>query len=113
VITNALSFVTLQPDEFAYRLMKGPGYMAVTTGEAVQIVKCIRVEVMVRKTEECYAELPVTVRNHSLFFTPKSRIITKIGNERECSIELPTLYRIEDTWVQITPSIQVSYRLNS
>lgn len=89
VITNALSFATLQPDEFAYRLMKGPGYMAVTTGEAVQIIKCIPVEVMVRKTEECYAELPISVRNHSFFLTPKSRIITKIGNERECSLELP------------------------
>jgi len=67
VITNALSFVTLQPDEFAYQLRKGPGYMAVTTGEAVQIIKCIPVEVMVRKTEECYTELPVTVCNHSFF----------------------------------------------
>jgi len=87
--------------------MKGPAYMAVTTREAVQIIKCIPVEVIIRKTEECYAELPVTVRNHSFFLTPKSRIITKIGNEKECSIELPTLYRIEDTWVQLTPNIQV------
>jgi len=47
------------------------------------------------------------MRNHSFFLTPKSRIITKIGNEKECSIELPTLYRIEDTWVQLTPNIQV------
>jgi len=107
VITNALSFATLQPDEFAYRLMKGPGYMAVTNGEAVQVIKCIPVEAMVRKTEKCYAELPITVRNHSFFLTPKSRIITKIGNERGCSNELPTLYRIENTWVQIMPEIQV------
>lgn len=107
VIMNALSFATLQPDEFAYRLMKGPGYMAVTTGEAVQIIKCIPVEVKVRRAKKCYIELPITVRNASFFLTPKSRIITKIGNERECSIELPTLYRIEDTWVQITPEIQI------
>lgn len=107
VITNALSFATLQPDEFAYRLMKGPGYMAVTTGEAVQIIKCIPVDVTVRKTEKCYTELPVTVRNNSYYLTPKSRIITKIGNERECSNELPTLYRIEETWVQFTPKPQV------
>ena len=107
VMTNALSFATLLPDEFAYSLMKSPGYMAVTTGEAVQIIKCIPVEVTVRPTKECYNELPVTVRNNSYFLTPKSRIVTKIGNERECSHELPTLYRIEDTWVQFAPKAQV------
>lgn len=107
IITNALSFATLQPDEFAYRLMKGPGYMAVTTGEAIQIIKCIPVDVIVRKTKECYIELPITARNTSLFLTPKSRIITKMGNQRECSYELPTMYRIEDTWVQFTPDAQV------
>lgn len=77
------------------------------TGEAVQItIKCVPVEVVIR-TEKCYAELSITVRNNSFFLTPKSRIITKIDNERECSNELPTLYRIEDTWIQLTPHIQV------
>lgn len=103
VIKNTLSFATSQPEEFAYRLMKGPGYMAVTAGEAIHIIKCIPVDVIVRKTNECYTELPVTVRNTSLFITPKSRILTKFGTERECSYELPTLYLIEDTWVQLTP----------
>lgn len=107
VITNALSFAALQPDEFAYRLMKGPGYMAVTAGEAIYVIKCIPVEVTVRKTTECYAELPITLRNSTLFLTPKSRILTKFGNQRDCSFELPTLYRIEDTWVQFTPDPQV------
>lgn len=107
VITNALSFATLQPDEFAYRLMKGPGYMAVVSGEAVYVIKCIPVEVTVRRTKECYTELPVTLRNTTQYLTPKSRILTKVGNQRECSFELPTLYRIEDTWVQFTPDPQV------
>jgi len=57
VLANALSFAKLQPDEFAYRLMKGPGYMAVNTGEAVHVIKCVPVEVIMRKTEECYSEL--------------------------------------------------------
>lgn len=87
--------------------MKGPGYMAVTTGEAIEIIKCIPVDVIVRKTEECYTELPVTVCNSSFFLIPKSRIITKLGNQRECSYELPTIYRIEDTWVQFVPDAQI------
>jgi len=32
---------------------------------------------------------------------------TKFGNERECSNELPTLYRMENTWIQFTPRPQV------
>jgi len=87
--------------------MKRPGYMAVNTGEAVHVIKCIPVEVTMRKTEECYLKLPVTARNTSLFLTPKSRILTKFGNERECSNELPTLYRIENTWIRFTPRPQV------
>lgn len=107
VLRNTLSFATLLPDEFAYRLMKGPGYMAVTAGEAIHVVKCIPVDVTARRTQECYQELPVNVRNISLYITPKSRILTKIGMQRECSHELPTLYRIEDTWVQLLPEPHV------
>ncbi|XP_026830965.1 uncharacterized protein LOC113563501 [Ooceraea biroi] len=107
VLKNTLSFATLQPDEFAYRLMKGPGYMAVTAGEAVHVIKCIPVDVIVRRTKECYIELPVTVRNTSLFITPKSHVLTKMGTIRECSYELPTLYRIEDTWIELIPEPRV------
>ncbi|XP_072745608.1 uncharacterized protein [Anoplolepis gracilipes] len=107
VITNTLSFATLQPDEFAYRLMKGPGYMAVTAGEAIHVIKCIPVNAIIWRTKECYAELPVTVRNASLFLTPKSRIFTKFGTQKECSFELPTLYRIDDTWIQLILDPQV------
>lgn len=107
VITNTLSFATLQPDEFAYRLMKGPGYMAVTAGEAIFIIKCIPIDAVVRRPKECYIELPVTMHNTSLFLTPKSRILTKVGNQRECNREMPTLYRIEDTWIQLSPEPQV------
>lgn len=55
VITNALSFATFQPDEFAYCLVKGLGYMA---GEVIYVIKCISVEVTVRRTKDCYVELP-------------------------------------------------------
>lgn len=107
VITNTLSFATLQPDEFAFRLMKGPGYMAAVAGEAVHVIKCIPVDVTLRKTQNCYIELPITVRNASRFLTPKSRIISKFGTTRECSNELPTLYRIEDTWIEFSPTPRV------
>ncbi|XP_036138366.1 uncharacterized protein LOC105829195 isoform X1 [Monomorium pharaonis] len=106
VITNTLSFATLQPDEFAYRLMKGPGYMAVMSGEAIFVIKCIPVDVKIRHTKECYNELPVTLHNKTFFLTPKSRIITKYGVQKECDHKLPTLYRVDNMWVQFTPDPQ-------
>ncbi|XP_039303011.1 uncharacterized protein LOC120357192 [Solenopsis invicta] len=87
--------------------MKGPGYMAVTAGETIFVIKCIPIDAIVRRPKECYTELPVTVHNTSMFLTPKSRILIKVGNQRECNHEMPTLYRIEDTWVQMSPDPQV------
>jgi len=107
VFTNTLSFAALQPDEFAYRLMKGPGFMAVIAGETIHVIKCVSVDVLVRKTEKCYVELPVTSRNASLFLTSKSRILKRFGTERECSHELSTLYHIENKWIQFTPHPQI------
>lgn len=104
VIQNMLSLATILPDEFAFRLMKMPGYMAVTAGEAIHVIKCIPVEVTVRKTNTCHTELPITVRNASLYMTPKSRIITKHHTIRDCNSLLPILYNIDETWVQLNPA---------
>lgn len=38
-LENSLSIATQSPDEFAYRFIKGPGYMAVVTGKVVHIIK--------------------------------------------------------------------------
>ena len=63
VFKNSLIIATQAPDELAYHLMKGPGYMSIIAGEVVHIIKCIPVEVMVQQAEECYAELKVMIRN--------------------------------------------------
>ena len=54
VFRNTLTLATQWTDEFAYHLMKAPGYTSVIAGEVVHIVKCIPVEVKYRKTEEFY-----------------------------------------------------------
>lgn len=103
VIQNALSLASIAPDEMAYRLMKGPGYTAITTGEVIHIIKCIPVDCRIRPTEECYDELPVTHRNHSFFLLPRSRILTSKGTAKDCNGLLPNLYRIDGTWYRMTP----------
>lgn len=77
--------------------------LAATASEVVHILKCIPVEVKLRKTSGCYSELPVEFRNISYFLTPKSRIITQHGSERDCSDFLPVMYQIEDAWIAFNP----------
>lgn len=43
ILENALSLASIAPDEMAYRIMKAPGYTAVTAGEIIYIIKCIPV----------------------------------------------------------------------
>lgn len=50
--------------------MKSPGYMAVTADGVIHVIKCIPIEITLRKTNTCHTELPVTFRNTSLYMTP-------------------------------------------
>lgn len=103
ILQNALSLASIAPDEMAFRIMKNPGYTAVTLGEVIHLIKCVPVECKVRYTEQCYNELPVTHRNSSYFLLPRSRILARTGTPRECSGVLPAMYRIEGTWFRMTP----------
>ncbi|XP_071580187.1 uncharacterized protein [Temnothorax nylanderi] len=103
ILENALSLASIAPDEMAYRIMKSPGYTAITAGEVIYIVKCVPVTCKVRQTENCYSELAVSHNNASHFLLPKSRVLTKSGTLRDCNELLPTMYRIDDAWFKLTP----------
>lgn len=94
VLRQALTLAKIAPDEMAAELMKGPGYMAVTAGEVIHIVKCIPVNCYIRKNEQCYNELPVTHRNTSYVLSSKTRILTRRGTPRDCSTVLLTMYTL-------------------
>ncbi|KOC58953.1 hypothetical protein WH47_00965 [Habropoda laboriosa] len=103
VLRNALALANVQPEELALAIMKQPGYMAVTAGEVVHLIKCIPVETIIRHTESCYKEPPVTVRNASLFIKPKSRILTRTAMPKECNELLPTMFEIHGNWYKLGP----------
>ncbi|KAL6419585.1 hypothetical protein ACFW04_011315 [Cataglyphis niger] len=103
ILDNALSLSSIAPDEMAFRLMKSPGYMAITAGEVIHIIKCVPILCKIRQMEGCYNELPVSHGNTSYFLSPRSRILMRTGTTRDCSELLPTMYRIDDTWFRITP----------
>lgn len=103
VLKNVLSLAPLLPQEFAYSIMKSPGYMTNVAGEVAHIIKCTPVAVKIRHTTECYQELPVTHQNKSLFLSPKSRILLKSGTIRECTTILPAMYHLDNVWYQLSP----------
>ncbi|XP_077279178.1 uncharacterized protein LOC143906797 [Temnothorax americanus] len=108
VMKNALSLAMHAPDDFAYQIMKGPGYMAVISGKVVHITKCTPVEVKIRQTRECYQQLPVSKGNETYFLTPRTHILFRTGMQISCSRILPTMYQLNDGWYRITPNVEYS-----
>lgn len=103
VIQNALNSASMHPEKFAKTIMKTHGFMAVVLGEVAHIIKCAPVDVSVRRTQECYNELPVTYRNESRFLSPISKILLKTGTQIECDPLLPSLYNIDNNWYRFSP----------
>lgn len=104
VIRNALSIATIAPDEFAYRYMKKPGYMALVAGEVIHIIKCVPVPIKRKITSECYSQLPVYKGNETLYLTPKTHVLLKMGTQVDCNPILPTMFKINETWYQMIPT---------
>lgn len=103
-LKNLLSIASSKPDEFAYNYMKGPGYIAIMSGESINVVKCIPVEVSVYPRSECYNELPVKRANDSYFLTPKTRILVRKGTQIDCNPLFPPLFLIDGSWYKFTPN---------
>ncbi|OXU22733.1 hypothetical protein TSAR_006613 [Trichomalopsis sarcophagae] len=104
ILTNALSIAVQSPDEFAFRLMKEPGHMAVVAGEVIHLVKCLQVEVKRHDTKECYNQLPVTRREENFFLSPRTRILTRAGTQISCSGAMPPMFNIGTHWLQFLPA---------
>ena len=103
VIKNSLSIAVISPDEFAYSLIKGPGYMSVVAGEVVHVVKCLPVEVTIDHGENCYNQLQVSRNNETWYMSPRTHILLKRGTQIPCSHLLPSYYKINEVWYKIMP----------
>ena len=103
VLQNALLIAAILPEKFAYALMKGPGYIAVIAGEVAHIIKCVPVECILRRADECYHELPVTYHNESYFLSTTSRMLLRSATQIDCGPTLPALYQIDNTWYRFSP----------
>lgn len=95
--------IATQPDQFAYDFMKKPGYMSVKAGEVIYIIKCLPVNLRLRRTEDCYEELPVFRGNDSYFLTPRTRILKRIEIQVTCNPILPVMYEVDGVWYKFLP----------
>lgn len=99
--------------DFAFEYFKSPGHTAVVRGEVVHIGQYEPVDVQYHLCEKnkCYDEIPVLFNNITMYIFPRSRMLTLIGNEIDCSSELNPRFFINDNWY--TPTIhglaQISY----
>lgn len=104
VLQNALTLARKSPDEFAFNIMKGPGYMALMAGEVAHIIKCIPVDVKVAETKECYDQLPVFVSNNSYYLAPRTHILTKMGIQITCNRLVSPMYLLDGAWYSTSPT---------
>ena len=100
-----MTIATQAPDEFAFHLMKGPGYMAVVAGEVVHIVKRIPVEVTIKHGDKCYSELEVSRENNTYYLSPRTHILKGKGTQIPCNALLPAYYFLSDSWYKILPQL--------
>lgn len=103
VLENAFSLAKIIPEDFAYHIMKKPGYMSVVAGEVIHVIKCVPTVVKRRPTKECYLQLPVLRGNASFFMAPKTHILLKTGTQINCNPYVPVMYLLHGTWYKITP----------
>ena len=86
VFKNTLTLATQAPDEFAFQLMKGPGYMSVL------------------KMDECYLQLPVLKNNQTQFLTQRNPILINTGTQTACNPFIPSTYKIGQSWYRVAPN---------
>ncbi|KAL7289959.1 hypothetical protein TKK_0015692 [Trichogramma kaykai] len=105
VIENALSIAAMSPAEAGHKLMKEEGYLAISAGESLHLLRCRKVDLTLRKVNSCYDQLPVKMGNESLFLAPRSRILTTTGKEVICEGRLPVMYKLGQQWFRAMPDL--------
>ena len=104
-IANLQAIASLDPAEFAYAYKKKPGFSAILRGEVIHVLKCIRVAVHVRPSNNCYHELPVTYMNDSFYLHPRTHVLIRHGSEVECTPLYPVKYRLQNQWYTLSPNL--------
>ncbi|CAH1115810.1 unnamed protein product [Psylliodes chrysocephalus] len=107
ILKNRLLMAPILPNAVSQLMQHEPGYIGRVLGEVLYIMKCTPKIVMVRRTDKCYHELPITMSNQSKFMSPLTRVIQDYGEEIDCNNLIPPLYYVDDQWIGLNPHPRV------
>uniref|UniRef100_A0ABD2WQ78 Uncharacterized protein n=1 Tax=Trichogramma kaykai TaxID=54128 RepID=A0ABD2WQ78_9HYME len=105
IIGNALSQSESRPDIFALAVMRKRGFSAISASEAAHLISCVEVACQIRAAKTCFNELPVTCKGAEGFLRPNTKIFTRVGTLRECSVVFPAIYDIDDVFIAMNPNV--------
>lgn len=103
LLQTQLSFAKLDPPGFAFMRTKQPGYTATLLGEILYLIKCVPIEVEIRKADLCFNELPVAYKNRSMFMTPMNHLLQPHGKVVECTSFMTPAYQLLNVWYNLFP----------
>lgn len=103
ILKNRLLLAPLSPNAVALLLQNEPGYIGTILGECLVIAKCTARVAEIRRTEQCYKQLPVTVDNKSFFISPLTHILQSRAEQVTCNEISTPMYEIGGTWIGFNP----------
>lgn len=73
ILRKRLLLAPLLPNALSTVIKNNLGYVGRVLGEVIYIIQCIPRIAQIRRTTECYNELPITCNNQSYFMAPTTR----------------------------------------
>lgn len=103
IIKNRLLIAPLSPNALSTIIKNKMGHVGRVLGEVLYIMQCTPKLVQIRRTNNCYQELPIVVNNQSKFMSPITHLIQEHAEQVECNALTPPLYYIDGKWIGLTP----------
>lgn len=102
---SIISMAAHNPLEAAHSLTGEQGWTLIPSGSSVVLKRCRDVEVVVTPQVECYADIPVTLRNSSLlmYLDPMTNVIKSKSYSIPCSDNILPTFRYSDVTYQLNP----------
>ena len=101
ILLNRLKHARAEKKTFGHIISGKLGYFNILSGEVFYIFKCNEVEVEVRRTSNCYNNLPVVYKNKSTFVEPNTRTLTNVGDKIPCSELTPPIFKVSESWFEL------------
>ena len=103
IIENRLAQARMQRTTHTHLITGERGYLNILAGEIFYVFKCTAVDVTMRRTLDCYNNIPVYYKDRERFVEPISNTLTHLGSKVPCSQVTPVMYSLNGEWFKITP----------